>query len=146
MARWLAPLVLILLAHGAPACDLTVLAADFGAYDVFSVAPTDGLGMVDIRCAADSKVKISLDPGTYSGGVFAPRLLQSSAAATTLNYNLYLDASRNRIWGDGTGNTDVYFGQAGPPSLSVPIYSRLPPGQRAAPGIYTDSVLLTIEW
>jgi outer membrane usher protein FimD/PapC len=70
--------------------------------------------------------------------------LDNSVAA----YDLYRDAARTTIWGDGTGSTATYT------QLSVPnntaqnltIYGRISAAQDVRAGTYTDSVTVTIDF
>ncbi len=68
--------------------------------------------------------------------------------AEGLNYNLYLDAARTTIWGDGTGGTQVYS-NANPPNntnVTVTIYGRIPASQDVSAGSYTNTVTATINF
>jgi spore coat protein U-like protein len=68
-----------------------------------------------------------------------------SAGAAALSYNLYLDAARISVWGDGSGGTSTYGPlQPAEGSTSIPIYGRAPGGQNASPGNYSDTVVVTL--
>ena len=61
--------------------------------------------------------------------MFSPRTLTKAAEA--LQYNLYQDASRSLIWGDGTGGTSIYSATVTVLQIStiitVTVYGRIPP-------------------
>ena len=59
----------------------------------------------------------------------------------TLAYNLYVDASHTRVWGDGTGNTQTQTGMG-----NLVIYGRIPGQQNVPAGLYTDRVMVIVEW
>src|SRR5262245_20367523 len=87
-------------------CSLSNTSISFGNYDVFSTSPLATNGSIICRCGyADRNISISLDKGGAAS--FNPRRMLKGSEA--LNYNLYLDAARTIIWGDGTGGTQTYF-------------------------------------
>jgi spore coat protein U-like protein len=67
----------------------------------------------------------------------------------TAAYNLYLDAARSTVWGDGTAGTSTA-------RLSVlalvlaagamPVYGRMPPKQDLRVGSYSDGIVATISF
>jgi spore coat protein U-like protein len=59
-----------------------------------------------------------------------------------LNYNIYLDATRRTIWGNGAGITQVYI-DTNPPNATpviVPAFGRIFARQNVESGQYADSV------
>jgi spore coat protein U-like protein len=75
-----------------------------------------------------------------------------SSGPSRLNYNLYRDASRGQVWGDGTASTGVvnatmrfnFFQFSN--SASHNAYGRIPAGQSANPGSYADNIVVTITF
>jgi spore coat protein U-like protein len=116
----------------------------FGAYDVFDIQPLDSTGTVEFRCTqveAGDMLSIQLSRGQSNS--FLPRAMMRRG--TRFEYNLYLDAARTIVWGDGTSGTSTYTVR--PPdgqTVSVPIYARIPPRQNVAIGTYSDTIVLTI--
>jgi spore coat protein U-like protein len=124
----------------------SVSAVAFPDYDVFRGVPTDAQGSVTYSCLGVGQNTVTIDLTAGRAGQFNPRQMRSPSAA--LPYNLFLDAGRGTIWGDGGGGTARY-GPFQPPNNSpvvVPIFGRIPQGQNAAPGTYTDSVMLTLNF
>jgi spore coat protein U-like protein len=127
------------------ACSLTVGGIAFGVYDVYQVAPTDSTGTITYRCGnTDKDIRISISRG--SSPTFAPRELRSGSEM--LAYNLFLDAAFTQIWGDGTGGTGTYFihNPRNNVDIDLTVFSRLPPGQDVAPGGYSDTVVVTLDY
>jgi spore coat protein U-like protein len=127
------------------ACSLTSTTVLFGSYDIFNSAPLDTLGQIIFRCGNnDHNISISLDKG--GAPTFAPRRMLNGA--NTLNYNLYLDAARTTIWGDGTGGTQNFFFQnpANNQDISIPLYGRIPAGQSTSAGNYSNTLTVTINF
>jgi spore coat protein U-like protein len=64
-----------------------------------------------------------------------------ASGGNRLDYNLYLDAARTIVWGDGTNGTATYTatpidGQV----VSIPVYGRIPPRQNVAAGSYGATI------
>jgi spore coat protein U-like protein len=96
----------------------------------------------------DVQISIALTAGENSGGVFFNRRMR--ARLSFLLYQLYTNASRTVIWGDGSGGTstvnDVVCRGCGR-TLTYPIYGRLPGRQfSSVPGIYTDVITAIVTF
>jgi spore coat protein U-like protein len=147
--RLLSCLALAWLALGRPAsaaCTVSVTAGvAFGGYDVFGTSPVDSAGQVRWTCdfLTFPAVRITLSRGGNT--TFLPRRM--SSGANRLDYNLYLDAARTRVWGDGSPGTELYSQQFwGFGTITVSIYGRIPAAQNAAVGAYTDNVMVVINY
>ena len=126
-------------------CSLSSTSISFAIYDVFSTNPLDTNGSIVYRCGnADNNISISLDRGGASS--FNPR--QMLNGSQVLNYNLYLDAARTIIWGDGTGGTQTYFIKNPPNNqdVTVPVYGRIPTGQSVTKRASSNTITLTINF
>jgi len=79
------------------ACSFnSTVGVSFGAYRFFDATPTDSTGSITYTCLLQfSPITIDLSKG--SAPTYVPR--QMRKGTDTLNYNLYLDASRVSIWG-----------------------------------------------
>jgi len=132
-------------ARAAIQCTITTVSAvSFPAYDVFNTLPTDGQGSVTYTCKGVGQNTVTMDLSEGGSGVFNPR--QMAKGSEKLAYNLFLDAGRGTIWGNGTGGTGRY-GPFLPPNnnpVVVTIFGRIPAGQDVTAGTYGDSVTLTL--
>ncbi len=111
----------------------------FGTYDTFSALHIESTGSVEVVCVLTTAYTIALSPGN---GSYAPRVMKSGVHSLT--YNLYTDATRTTIWGDGTGGTGVVSGNA--IIANHTIYGRVPAGQNVNVGSYSDSLIVTITF
>ncbi|MGD9765289.1 MAG: spore coat U domain-containing protein [Candidatus Binatia bacterium] len=117
----------------------------FGGYDVFDASPRDSVGSLTYRCTnvqPGDAVRIELMSGV-SGTVGSREMRQVSSS---MGYNLYVDATRTAVWGDGTGGSSVY-GPVTPPNdanVTVPVYGRIAPRQDVHVGMYDDLVTVTL--
>jgi spore coat protein U-like protein len=128
------------------ACSLSSTSMVFGTYDVLNATPLDTAGSIVYRCTQrDHNILITLDRGGAAS--FATRRMVKGSEQ--LLYNLYLDAARTVIWGDGTGGTQAFIignPQGNNQDLSVPIFGRIPARQDRGIGTYSDTIILTLNF
>lgn len=137
----------------AAVCLVAASGISFGNYIPSSGGPTDSTGTVTVTCTAVSEqvqYSIALNAGQNAGGNLAGRRLQNGLS--TISYQLYTDAARTTVWGDGTGGssmlTDSYLcapcvGQA----RIFNAYARMPGGQfTASPGLYVDTITVLVTF
>jgi spore coat protein U-like protein len=120
----------------AASCSADAQPVIFGAYDSLATAPTDGVGNIHLAC--DTSVSFTVELGT-GGGTVADRNL--TGGADPLHYNLFSDASRTNVWGDGNGAAGS--GATGQ-SADLPVYGRIAPQQLVPAGSYGDTVVVTV--
>jgi spore coat protein U-like protein len=126
-------------------CKIALVAnVIFGNYDPVSGASADTVGQIGVKCAGATIVTIKLGPG--NGGGFWPRSMTSGA--DTLPYNLYQDAARTTVWGDGTSSTSfvTWAPPGGDGYLVFSAYGRIAAGVDASPGVYADKLLVTVDF
>jgi spore coat protein U-like protein len=137
-AGWLAP------SRAEAACTITVTPVNFGAYDVFLATPDDATGTITYQCGPlDFNIFITLSRG--NSATFARYMLNGTER---LNYNLYRNAGRTNIWGDGTSGTSRYT-RANPPNnqnVTLTVYGRIVAAQDVSAGAYTDTIVATINF
>src|SRR5262249_29117614 len=118
--------------------DCTALSSGvaFATYDPLAATSTDSTGTVNVVCAYVSggadQIGYRLSLSTGLSGTYVARQLR--AGTNTLAYNLYGDAGRTAVWGNGNGGTTTMTGSftVGPGvgnSLridTVTIYGRMP--------------------
>jgi spore coat protein U-like protein len=129
----------------AQACTILVTSVAFGSYNVFNTSALDSSGSITYNCNNKAN-NISISLGKGSSSTFSPRRMTQGGEA--LSYNLYMDASRTTIWGDGTSGTSVYT-RNNPPNntnVTLPIYGRVTAAQDVSGGTYSDTVLATINF
>lgn len=128
------------------ACNVSTTSVNFVNYDVFSASPLDANGSSTVICDRRVTVTIAIGPSPNSGG-FNPRMMKRTAGSDLLNYNLYIDANRTQIWGNGSSNTYTKMGVA---RRNIPwintVYGRIPPGQDVSAGFYNETLTVTITW
>lgn len=97
----------------------------------------------NITCSFADSYSIALNVGT-GGGTFATRTLANGG--NTLNFNVYSDAGRTTVWGDGSAGAPALVGMAtggGTPN-DLTVYSRVLGGQTGKPeGTYSSTITAT---
>jgi spore coat protein U-like protein len=65
-----------------------------------------------------------------------------------LTYNLYLDAARTIVWGDGSGGSQMYLSNNPPKSADVQltVYGKIDSFQDVSAGSYADTVTVTVNF
>ncbi len=142
-------------AHGA-SCNVATTGIFFGSYIPNQASPLDSVGTIVVDCAKaalDSlpmTVNYSLHISSGSGGGYTPRTMSSGTHA--LNYNLYRDALRSSVLGDGSSGTSSITGTLrllsplGAATGSHSFYGRIFAGQNLYPGAYADALVVTINY
>jgi spore coat protein U-like protein len=134
-------------AHATSSCRLvSVTPFSFGTYDTFNPAPTDSVASLTLTCTGVTNAPpIQLQLGRGRSATFLPRTMTN--LQYSLKYNLFLDAARLTVWGDGSGGTSVVTvapGEGQP--LTVPVFGRIFPMQNVAAGSYGDGVVVTVQF
>jgi spore coat protein U-like protein len=121
------------------ACTVTTTSVAFNPYNVFNTLNNDITGTLTVRCNPSQAYSLSLSTGA---GTYASRSLVNGPFI--LSYNLYTDAARVTIWGDGTAGTSTVSGNAR--NATHTVYGRVPARQNARAGNYTDTIVVTITY
>ncbi len=140
-ARWWLPALLALFVHAAHAahCSASAVGVAFGTYNVFNTTDLNSTGSVTVSCNQSVPFTIALSAGA---GTFASRALKNGSVV--LNYNLFTDAQRLTIWGDGSGGTVTVSGSGLQASFTV--YGKIPARQNVSAGSYADTVIVTVSY
>ncbi|KAB8305447.1 MULTISPECIES: spore coat U domain-containing protein [Rahnella] len=109
--------------------------------DTTSVA---GAGSVVVTCTPGTSVSIAMDYGTH-GGSATRRFLQNTTSTEQLGYQLFQDAARSQVWGNGALVKSVASFPA--TTQTYPVYARLyAVTTLPSAGTYTDTVTVTLTY
>lgn len=133
-------------------CSVSATGLNFGAYNPLDPAPLDSTGEVQVRCSLLGLVSLlvnyNIELGTGGSGSYAGRILQSGS--DTLGYQMYRDASRATVWGNGTGGTaevaDSYLLGVLTTTRTYTVYGRIAGGQNVSAGVYNDTIVVTLNF
>jgi spore coat protein U-like protein len=106
-------------------------------------------GTVAVTCTvvlATTLPSFTIALSASPNGHINPR--QMAFGGATLNYNLYTTASYATIWGDGTSPTvtQSYTASSGLSLTSFTAFGSIPAHQFATPGLYTDTITVTVTY
>ena len=76
----------------------------------------------------------------------AAPLRQMASGTNRIRYDLYQDTLHAVTWGDVLTATDMDYTSTGMAAQTFNIYGRMPAGQDAVTGSYTDTVTATINF
>jgi spore coat protein U-like protein len=143
-------------ADAAADCSVTTGGMAFGVYDPTLSTPNDSTGSITVTCvytggsASGVSYTIAFPPG--ASGSYAQRRMV--AGTQRLNYNLYRDANRTVVLGNGTGGTSMFTGSFtvgpgvgnGTRTATHTVYGRVPALQAVNPGNFSDPLVVTLTF
>lgn len=138
----------------ASSCTVTATNIAFGAYDPADANATvarDATGAVNVRCTRGTSTAVAaLNQGQNpaTGSTCANPLRQMNGGATErLRYDIYQDAGRATVWGcDATNSRAIPTFTSSLTPAQLVTYGRIPAGQDAAIGSYTDTVQVSVTF
>lgn len=135
-----------------PSCTIGTAIIAFASYDpvnMHATVPDDQTGDITIRCTKGTTgITIDLGNGAHNSGN-QRRMINANATAIFLNYEVYQDAGRTKVWGVGDSGSLRSGSDLNGTGLrvSVTMYGRIPPAQLAATaGTYNDTLVSTINF
>lgn len=144
-------------AFAAEECTVSTTGLNFGTYDPTSGTAVSAQGTIEVLCRGNP-LSVTIAIGTGGSNAYANRRMTSGAS--NLFYNLYVDAARTTIFGDGTGGSSAATCTTGTinngctgdnPTGSDrrairPVYGLIPASQAVGPGTYTDTLTYTVTF
>nr|WP_240775683.1 spore coat U domain-containing protein [Nissabacter sp. SGAir0207] len=112
------------------------------------VASNQGTGSVVLRCTPGTSVTLALGNGNnVTGSIASGRLLRNASTGETLLYQIYQDAGRTTVWGNGSNGGTVQAFSATGAVQEYKLYARLfASSTLPTAGNYSDSVLVTVTY
>jgi len=132
-------------------CTVAAVPVNFGSYNPLAGTPATATGTVTVSCTVTvvglvESWTVALSSG--NSGNFTTRLLANGSSS--LSYNLYTTAAYTSVWGDGSGATSLMSGSSllavGTTNNYYTVYGRIPAGQDAAAGTFTDTIVVTLNY
>ena len=132
-------------------CTVTATNLNFGSYDGLAQLAVDSVGTIDVECGTTDKVGSDINYEISLLGVSGPanpRVL-TQGASNTLDYNIYTDATYTTVWGDGNLGSawvsDSYIFTVQCCEIrSYTMYGRIFSGQNVSPGVFSDTVTVSV--
>jgi spore coat protein U-like protein len=138
----------LMMAAGAQAasCQVSASAVNFGSFSPLTLDYVDSTGNITVNCTdvAGYSIALSAGNGSYS-------LRRMVSGSDTLDYNLYRDAARQQVWGDGSGGDNYAVTTANPvneQNYVHTVYGRISLITRRGThvGTYTDTIGIIVNY
>lgn len=137
---WVVVFILPTLVHAAgvvrPSCSVSSIPLNFGIY--WGKTALTSQTTISVNCTLPTTTQVQMDAGLHSANFITRKL--ATSVRNTMNYNLYTNFARSRVWGDGTNGTFTLTGNR------LTVYASIPAGQVVKAGTYADTVVVTIVW
>lgn len=130
-------------------CTVSASGVNFGNYNPVDPTNLDSAGAIEVYCTQSQPRPLSFDINLSTGGSGSYAVRTMTGPGSQLQYNLYHDAARAMIWGNGTGgSTDVTLSYNGQRIVdeTVSVYGRVFSGQSPPPGAYADTIIVTVVY
>ncbi len=112
------------------------------AFGNYSGSVIDAQSDISVTCTGTTAYDIAINAG---GSADISARTMSEIGGDTLSYQLYTDAPRSTVFGDGTTGTKA-TGTGDGTLQTISIYGRVPASQYSDIGAYTDTVTVTLSY
>ncbi|WP_336740930.1 spore coat U domain-containing protein [Aureimonas altamirensis] len=123
-------------------CTVGAASLNFGTTGLIR-QPIDATTNLSVQCTPGTPYRITLGGGQSSAADPTQRRMRA-ANGREVTYGLYRDPARSQGWGNTS--TTLLSGTGTGSGQTVPIYGRVPQQATPPPAVYTDIVLITIEY
>jgi spore coat protein U-like protein len=97
---------------------------------------------VTVNCTSGTNYQVGLGSGNNISGPTR----RMSSAQNFLNYFLFQDSARTIAWGNGSALGSKRSGTGTGSNQALTVFGRIPSGQNARVGSYTDVLTITVEY
>jgi spore coat protein U-like protein len=142
----------------AGSCTVSSTGLAFGTYQPLTFAgklvsrDADSMATVSLVCQniqTGGAYTVALGPSVVgSGNRVSTRYLANTSGGDFMAFNVYTDANRTTVWGDGaTGGLMSGSIPTGDSNQSKPVYGRIPAGQNTLKaGSFSGSLTMTLTY
>lgn len=126
-------------AHAAT-CTVSTTSVAFGTHTFLTTSPSDSTGTISVSCDMVANYSIVI-----LGGFSGTLARAMTSGSNQLGYNLFTDATRTVVWGDGSAGGGRVSG-SGTTGATHTVYGRIPAGQNVPAGNYSDALVVRVEF
>lgn len=129
-------------------CTIATTPVAFVPYDpavANASTPLDGTGTVIVTCTQGAGVSVGLDTGVNAGGASGTTRAMKDGTTHFLSYELYQNSGHTTLWGTGANVQNIGAAPSVVPRTYT-VYGRIPAGQDTPVGVYTDTVVATVNF
>lgn len=124
-------------------CTVTATPLAFGNYSP-GVASTASSSVI-VLCTPGTAYDVGLDAGGGTGATVSARKMTGAVNGSVLTYGLYATSARTAHWGN-TAGTDTVTGSGSGLPQTLTVYGSIPANQPVPPGLYADTVTVTLTY
>jgi spore coat protein U-like protein len=133
-------------------CDILLNPVVFGNFKGERIDVRGGVRLTCEGSGNNNPLAVALSQGV-SNSFITRRMVNvlELGSNARLEYNLYIDAVRTTIWGDGAGETrrqlaQLDFQGGRPTQVEFDIFARLERQPLPVPGLYVDQIVVTVTF
>jgi spore coat protein U-like protein len=123
-------------------CLVSTTGVNFGSSGAIT-GNVDATGTATVQCTNTTPYAAALNGG--NSGASDPTKRKMAKGSETITYGLYRDSARSLPWGSTSGSNTV-SGTGTGSSQALTVYGRVAAQTTPSPGVYTDSVILTLTY
>jgi spore coat protein U-like protein len=123
-------------------CHVTAATLNFGTVGLIQTN-VDSPSTIGVQCSSGLPYAVALDGGQT--GATDPTQRKMSKGSEQVTYGLYRDAARSLPWGS-TAGTDTVSGVGNTAVQNLAVYGRIPAQTTPSPGLYVDTVVVTVTY
>lgn len=123
-------------------CTISATDLNFGTAGTLT-ANTDANTNLQPKCTNGTAYNTGLNGGL--SGATDPTQRKMTKGSEFILYGLYRDAARTLPWGNTIG-TDTLAGTGTGLAQSVPVFGRIPAQTTPSPGVYNDTIVVTLTY
>ena len=121
---------------------------DFLSYDpvgVNQVTPLRTSVVLGVRCTQGKSVQIGIDAGANTANAPAGSTRAMASGSNYLGYDFYHDATYTILWTNAGAGLFSYVAPSNA-TQNITIHGRVPENQSVPWGVYTDTVVVTVNY
>jgi spore coat protein U-like protein len=122
-------------------CDVRATDLNFGQFNAQSANALNATTQVTVMCTPQTTFSVGLNAGTSPGATVNQRKMVNGAS--TLNYQLFQDSARQKIWGT-TAGTDTLTGVGTGLDQDLTVFGAIPAAQLVPAGAFSDTITVRV--
>lgn len=123
-------------------CSVTASALNFGSDGILS-SIVDAASTVSVLCTNGTPYVVSLNGGNANAS--DPTQRKMSKGAEQITYGIYRNVARSQPWGSNSA-VNTAGGTGSGLQQNIPAYGRVPAQATPSPGVYTDTIVVTVSY
>ena len=124
-------------------CSVNAVGVVFSQYSALDRGPNNsGVGSITVVCNGEG-ITPTVSLSSNNNSSTTSRSMRNLVGSDKLSYNLYVNAARSIVWGDGKGQGSTVSVQSNSVAI-LSVYGQIPALQDVSVGSYTDNLIVTV--